>query len=107
MKPTFVGGMFIEKSADALRRIEVRILRLPSSGPARWIPGAAKYFSSTMSATAATSRHHGAASGPVNGSLETSRIGFAPRAASNRAHWSTFARYWVVETVQGVGSEAP
>ena len=32
-------------------RIDVRIRRLPSSGPARWTAGALKYFSSAMSAT--------------------------------------------------------
>ena len=92
MKPTFAAGTFIAKSFEAAWRIEVRIRRLPSSGPARWIEGAPKYFSTTMSETVASSRHQGAASTPVYGSLETRRIGFAPRAASSRAHWIMFAR---------------
>ena len=81
--------------------------RLPSTGPARCTAGALKYFSITRSATAATSRHHCAASPPVKGSLETRRSGFAPRAASRRTHSSTFWRYRVVVGVQGVGTEAP
>jgi hypothetical protein len=43
----------------------------------------------------------------VNGSLETSRIGFAPFAARSRTHWRTFARYCACVGVHGIGTDAP
>jgi hypothetical protein len=92
MIPTREAGTLIAKSLAAERRIDVRIRRLPSTGPARDTAAAEKYFSSTRSDTCAMSRHHCAASPPVYGSLESSSAGRAPFAASRRAHASTFAR---------------
>ena len=90
--PSWDDGIPIETRLARESRIEVRIRRLPSSGPALWIDGALKYFSSAISATAASSRHHAPASPPVKGSLETSRSGWPPFSFSRRAHASTFAR---------------
>ena len=49
--PSCVVGTPTATSLARESRIDVRIRRLPSSGPARWTAGALKYFSSAMSAT--------------------------------------------------------
>src|SRR5881392_2807534 len=61
-----------------------------------------------MSATFATERHHATASLlPAYGALLMRRSGCAPLAAKSCRKASTFARYCVVEAVQGVGRPEP
>src|ERR1700758_2431959 len=61
-----------------------------------------------MSASFETPSHQATASLlPVNGAVLTRRAGWAPCATRSCRKARTFARYWVVEAVHGVGVEAP
>src|SRR5215467_592827 len=61
-----------------------------------------------MSATCEIERHQATASlEPAYGDLLIRRTGCAPFAARSCMNASTFARYWAVEAVHGVGIPAP